>query len=146
MIDIRLIPLALTWIQILDTTWKQILRRRFPKVFFLNNLHSSFPPVGILLLSKVTLITCNISLYNCPTSLILSKSLLRVSTGWQNNYWPVSHSEVGGCMDGSWVLHSASRLSLVMIPILSSPVSIHPGNVCHIVCSTVYSGQPSPQY
>lgn len=100
--------------------------------------------MDILLLSKVTLTTCNIILYNCPASLILLTSQLRVSSGWQYNSWPLSHAEVGGCTDDSWVLHSASRWDMMVIPVLPSPQIIPPGNVRCAVCSTVYRGQPSP--
>lgn len=100
--------------------------------------------MDILLLSKVTLTTCNITLHNFPASLILSTSRLRVSSGWQYNSWHISHAEFGGYTDDSWVLHSVFRWDMMVLPVLPSPQIIPPGNVRRVVCSTVYRGQPFP--
>ena len=86
LIALRFVPLTTTCIWIFDPTWEKLLCRLFPTVILLDGLHSSLPPVHILLLSKVTLTPCNINLQTCPASLILSTSRLRVSRGWQYNY------------------------------------------------------------
>ena len=143
LIALRFVPLSPTWIWIFDSTWQNLLHRLFPTTTFLDGFHSSLPPDTILLLSKITLTTSNITLHSCLVSLILSTFRLCVSSGWQYNYWLTTHAEVGSYTNGSWVLHSASRWDLVVLPAFSSHFIIPPGNVRRVVCSTVYSDKPS---
>ena len=76
------VPLVPTWVWILDCKWEKVARQVLPTATFINGFTSSLPSVDILLLSGVTLVTCRITLFDCPSSLILSTSRLRVAFGW----------------------------------------------------------------
>ena len=69
---LQFVPIQPTWVWILDNFWEKILKRLYPRVVFISGLTSPLPPVDVLLLSRVTLGQCNISLEHCPFSLILS--------------------------------------------------------------------------
>ena len=60
-------------------------------------LQSQFPlpHVDILLLSRVTLEQCNISLNHYPFSLILSTSHISVPLVWRRQFWRLPHADVG---------------------------------------------------
>ena len=140
---LQFIPIQPTWVWILDNFWGRFLKRLYPRVVFISGFTSPLPPVDVLLLSRVTLGQCNISLKHCPFSLILSTARIRVPLGWRHQYWRIPHAEVGGCTDGQWVLHSASRLGLAVDPLPHSSSDFLPsGNVRRVLCSTVSGGKP----
>ena len=97
-----------------------------------------------MLLSKVTLGKFKKRFNHCPTSLILSTSRFRVSLGWKYWFWRITYAKVGGYTDGSWLLYSAHRLDMVIIPALHS-CRVHPrGNVRQVIYSTISSGRHVP--
>ena len=139
---LQFVPIQPSWVWILDKFWERFAKRLFPSVCFINGSVSPLPAVDILLLSKITLGQCSISLNTCPASLILSSSRLRLPIGWVHNFWRIRHADVGGCTDGCWVLHSAHRVDFVVVPPLHSIDEFLPrGNVRRVLCSTVSSGK-----
>ena len=111
-------------------------------MIFISGPSSSLPPVDVLLLSQITLGQCNIYLYHCPISLILSTSRLRIPLGWGRQFWRISHANVGGCIDGHLVLYSASRLGLaVALPPHSSTDFLTRDNERRVMCSTISNRQ-----
>ena len=82
------VPHSPVWVWILDKIWEKLSRRLFPSLLFLNGLTEPLPPVDVLLLSKITLPQCSISLSSCMDSLILSTSRLHsFSSDWARRFW-----------------------------------------------------------
>lgn len=90
---------------IYDKFWERFLRRLFPNVVFINGSTYPLPPVDVLMLNRVTLVQYCIGLLQCPASLILSSSQLRLPSGWIHNFWQIPHTDVGGCTDGYFTRH-----------------------------------------
>ena len=120
LLSLAFIPLTPVWIWIFDKNWERISHRLYPSVVFIDGFTSPLPPVDILLLSRVTLRQCNITLALSPFSLILSTCKLRSSLDWIHKFWPVSHSHTGGSTDDRWVLHSLHRLGYASLSLWTS--------------------------
>ena len=110
------VPIEPTWVWVFSKKWERILRRCFPCANFVNGFDNVLPPVDILLLSKVTLAQCQISLDHCPCSLILATIRLRDRLWWIRRFWDVKHTFVGGCSDGHCRIHSLHRSNTVYAP------------------------------
>ena len=143
LLSLAFIPLTPVWIWILDKNWECILRRLYPSVVFIDGFTSPLPPVDILLLSKVTLRQCNITLAHSTFTLVLSTCKLRSSLGWIHKFWPVSHSHTGGSTDGRWVLHSLHRLGYASLPLWTSFPSLPSGNIRRVINTTEPGGTPA---
>ena len=127
----NLVTSASVWIS--NKAWLSLLERLFSFLRFVDEFIIPFPPVNIILPSRVTLKQCRIILATCPTSVLLLTRRFRVSLSWKSRFWSISHTEVGDCSDGSWRLYSAHRTGLASIPSSSTDLSFPPGNICRIV-------------
>ena len=143
LLSLAFIPFTPVWIWIFDKNWERILRRLYPSVVFIDGFISPLPSVDILLLSRVTLRQCKITLAVSPFSLVLSTCKLSSSLGWIHKFWPVSHSHKGGSTDGSWGLHSLHRLGYTSSPLWTSFPSLPSGNIRRVVNTTEPGGTPA---
>ena len=134
------VPLVPTWVWILDCKWERVARTVLPNAAFINGFTSSLPPVDILLLSGVTLLNCSISLKNCPSSLILSTSRLKVAFGWISRFWKLPHRMTGGCTDGVWKVYSLHRASFVSPPCLFTSPSLPAGSLRRVLNTSASGG------
>ena len=136
-----LVPIEPTWVWVFSKKWERILRRCFPCANFVNGFDIVLPPVDILLLSKVTLAQCQISLDHCPCSVILATTRLRDRLGWIRRFWDVKHAFVGGCTDGHWRIHSLHRSNTVYAPNVNKHDELPSGTIRRVVNSTISRGK-----
>ena len=111
------VPITATWVWVLDNKWRLVLQRAYPSLIFIDGFSLPLPAVDILLLSRVTLRQCKISLQSCPASLILSTTRLRVASGWVSKYWKLSILilEVVQMVAGHYSLYIVCSLSQFLI-------------------------------
>ena len=136
-----LVPIEPTLVWVFDSKWERILRRCFPYAKFVNGRDHVLPPVDILLLSKVTLSQCKISLNHCPCSVIIATTRLRDHLGWIRRFWNIKHAFVGGCTDGHWRIHSLHRSRTVYAPNVEKHHKLPSGTIRRMVNSTISRGK-----
>ena len=121
-----------------------MLQRAYPSLISIDGFSSPLPSVDIILLSRVMLIQCKISLQYCPASFILSTTRLRVASGWVSQYWEIKHSHTGGCTDGCWTLYSLHRVQFVSVPDLDCSLALPPRNIRRVVSPCASGGRTIP--
>ena len=136
------VPVIPLWIWCHSIRWCKILAKVFPHVTFVDGFTTPLPAVDVLLLSRVTLGQCNILLKHCPVSLILSSSRLKCVLGWVSKFWKLSHAQVGGCSDGSWIIYSVHRLGYLDPAPLSQSISLPVGSVHRVIDARAGNGRP----
>ena len=134
---LMLIPIKPTWVWVFSLKWERILRRCFPGAKFLNGFDVILPPVDIILLRKVTLPQCKISLDHYPAGLILATTRLRDRLGWLRRFWELDHTFVGGCADGHWRIHSLHRSNTFYAPDVGNLHQLPSGTIRRVVNSTI---------
>ena len=137
------VPHSPVWVWILDKTWEKLSRRLFPSLLFINGFTEPLPPVDVLLLSKITLPQCSISLSSCLASLILSTSRLHsISSGWARRFWKFYHPNVGGAIDAFFTVFSLARIPNVVHPSFSTSLHLPAGTLRRVLSATTTGGRP----
>ena len=135
--SLSFIPLTPLWVWILDPRWKTIISKLFPDLTFIDGSTTSLPSVDILLLSRVSLSRCMITLSSAPFSLLVttSNNILRSvrDIAWKKRFWIVPHTQVGGGTTGLFKLYSLSRISYFELPVISFLPHLPSGNVGRVV-------------
>ena len=99
--------------------------------------------MDVLLLSKITLPQCSISLSSCMASLILSASRLHsFSSGWARRFWKFYHPNVGGAIDAFFTVFSLARLPNVVHPSFSTSLHLPAGTLRRVLSATTTGGRP----
>ena len=111
----------------------RIMPRNLDSRSFIDDSTTSLPAVDILLLSRVALSRCTITLSSAPFSLLITTAS-NISRGcWRpvrdirrkKSFWTVPHSQVGCGTTALFKLYSLSRISYFELPSLFSFLIFH---------------------
>ena len=125
----------------LDSRWQIICKRVFPSCNFIDGADASLPTVDILLMNRIALHACSITLDSVPFSLVLTtRQNGPIHRDWNKMTWKLPHTHVGGDTTGGYKLYSWHLITYYFPPSIILLPALPASNIHRVIDKTVSSG------